>query len=155
MRTFILASGIGMLTVVAYSQQPAAPQTLQVLAPPTAQVVAPQQTVDETPKVTGEKPMSFWMARKLDFSKSILESLTKGDFEKLAKDAERMQRLGKLEGLVRRNKDYQTQLHSFELANQELVRHSQRRNIEGATLAFNQLTTSCVACHSMLREGIE
>ncbi len=80
MRTFILASGIGMLTVVAYSQQPAAPQTLQVLAPPTAQVVAPQQTVDETPKVTGEKPMSFWMARKLDFSKSILESLTKGDF---------------------------------------------------------------------------
>ena len=66
-----------------------------------------------------------------------------------------MQRLGKLEGLVRRNKDYQAQLHSFEFANQELVRHSQRRNVEGATLAFNQLTTSCVECHSMLREEIE
>ncbi len=162
MRTFILALGIGIMSMVAYCQQPAAPPT--TLAPPTAQVLAPpttqveaakQRTGDETPRVTSEKPMSFWMARKLEFSKSILESLTKGDFEKLAKDADRMQRLGKLEGLVRRNKDYQAQLHSFELANQELVRHSQRHNTEGATLAFNQLTTSCVACHSLLREGIE
>lgn len=99
--------------------------------------------------------MSFWMAKKLEFLKVILESLTKGDFETMAKNAERMQRLGKLEGFVRRNKDYQTQLHSFELANQELVRHSLRRSVEGATLAFNQLTTSCVACHTLLREGID
>ncbi len=145
MRMYIFALGIGTISMVAYCQQ-------QFAAP-----TAPQQksTTEEIPKVTAEKTMSFWMAKKLEYSKMILESLTKGDFESMAKNAESMQRLGKLEGFVRRNKDYQTQLHSFEVANQELVRHSVRRNVEGATLAFNQLTSSCVACHTMLREGIE
>lgn len=105
--------------------------------------------------ITAAKPISFWMKTKLNASKSILEALTQGDFEKLEIEAEQMRLVGKLEGFVRsKNPDYKTQLHTFELANQELVRQSKRRNIEGATLAFNQLTTSCVACHVMLREGI-
>lgn len=149
MRIFIFASGIFLTSMVAYCQQPN--------PAPRAQIVSPkQQAVEEIPKVTAEKTMSFWMAKKLEYSKSMLESLTKGDFEKLAKDAEQMKRLGKIEGLVRStNNDYKTQLHTFELANQEVVRQSKRRNAEGSTLAFNQLTTSCVACHTLLREGIE
>jgi hypothetical protein len=110
----------------------------------------------EIPAISAAKPMSFWMNTKLNSSKSILEALAKGDFEKLESEAEQMRLIGKLEGLVRKsNPDYKTQLHTFELANQELVRQSKRHNIEGAALAFNQLTTSCVACHVMLREGIE
>lgn len=147
MRTLLLVLGTGMMTLVAYCQQePIAPKI---------PLDAKQSAEEEVPKVTAEKSMSFWMAKKLELSKGILESLTKGDFEMMAKDAERMQRLGRMEGLVRRNKDYQTQMNTFRLANQELIRHSQRRNVEGATLAFNQLTTSCVACHTMLREGVE
>jgi cytochrome c556 len=93
---------------------------------------------------------------KLNASKLILEALTKGDFEKLEISAERMRLIGKLEGFVRRShQDYKTQLHSFDLANQELIRQAKRHNVEGATLAFNQLTTSCVACHVMLRDGVE
>ena len=105
------------------------------------------------PEVTKEKPMSFWMSQKLDYAKQILESLTSGDFDSLAQAAEKMQFVGKIEGFVRnRNPDYATQLRMFELANQELVRQAERRNIEGATLAFNQLTSSCVACHVQIRE---
>lgn len=108
------------------------------------------------PKVSIEKPMSFWMEKKLDYSKSILESLTKGDFGKLTKDAQQLRRLAKLEGFVRRkNANYRIQLRNFELANQELVRQADRKSAEGAALAFNQLTTSCVACHVLLREGVE
>ena len=67
-----------------------------------------------------------------------------------------MRVLGRIEGFVRRkNPDYRAQLRTFELANQELIRQGKRGNSEGATLAFNQLTTSCVACHALLREGIE
>jgi cytochrome c556 len=110
----------------------------------------------EAPKVSTEKPMSFWMSAKLSASKSIFEALAKGDFEKLESNAEHMRLIGKLEGFVRRkNPDYKTQLQTFELANQEIVRQAKRHNAEGAALAFNQLTTSCVACHVMLREGIE
>jgi len=53
------------------------------------------------------------MAKKLDYSKSILEFLTKADFDKVATET------------------------------------------EGAELAFNQLTTSCDACHSLLRVGVQ
>ncbi len=67
-----------------------------------------------------------------------------------------MRLLGKIEGFVRRkNDDYRAQLRTFELSNQELVRQAKRKNSEGAALAFNQLTTSCVACHVLLREGVE
>ncbi len=147
MKVLILAIGIGTISVAAYCQQQPTKQP--------EKVVDERASADDTPKVTKEKTMSFWMAKKLELSKAILESLTKGDFETLAKDAEQMRKLGKLEGFVRRNKVYQNQLQNFETANQELVRHSSRRNVEGATLAFNQLTTSCVACHTMLREGVE
>ncbi|MEQ1826128.1 MAG: hypothetical protein ABL921_09280 [Pirellula sp.] len=146
MPRLMIALGVGLICLVCYGQQPERPKKLPAVA----------DVVDDVPKVTTEKTMSFWMAKKLEHSKSILESLTKGDFEKLATDATKMQLLGKLEGFVRRsNKDYKTQLHSFELANQELIRQANRRNAEGATLAFNQLTTSCVACHTLLREGVE
>ncbi|MCY3009178.1 MAG: hypothetical protein ACK5OC_14025 [Pirellula sp.] len=113
----------------------------------------PEQPEVAAPKVSKEQPISFWMAKKLDYSKSILESLTKGDFEKLEQDASQMRMLGKMEALVRRNNpNYRSQLQAFDLANNELVRQAKRKNAEGATMAFNQLTTSCVACHVLLRE---
>lgn len=113
-----------------------------------------EQVEAVAPMVSKEHPISFWMAKKLDYSKSILESLTKGDFEKLEQDATQMRTLGKMEALVRRNNpNYRSQLQAFDLANHELVRQAKRKNAEGATMAFNQLTTSCVACHVLLREN--
>lgn len=108
----------------------------------------------EKPEVTAAKPMSFWMAKKLDHSKEMLEALTSADFDRLVETAEQLQFIGKFEGFVRgRNEAYVSQLKTFELANRELIRQAERRNVEGATLAFNQLTSSCVACHVQLREG--
>jgi cytochrome c556 len=122
---------------------------------PRPQAVA-QANKEGVPKVTEEQPMSFWMEKKLDFSKSILEALTTGDHDRMAADAEQMRMLGRIEGFVRRkNADYRMQMRTFELANQELVRQAKRKNTEGALLAFNQLTASCVACHALLREGVE
>lgn len=147
MRILLVVVAMGWITLVAQAQETAQP------GKPKGK---DQVKVDKIPKVTQEKPMSFWMEQKLDFSKSILESLTKGDFETLASDAEQMRLLGKIEGFVRRkNADYRTQLRTFDIANQELVRQAQRKNSEGATLAFNQLTTSCVACHLLIREELD
>lgn len=113
-------------------------------------------TEDAEPQVTAERPTSFWMAKKLDYSKSLLEALTSGDFEGLQDDATKMSRLAKIEGFVRRkNPDYRAQMVMFESATQELIRQAKRHNAEGAGLAFNHLTNSCVACHVLLREGIE
>ncbi|MCA9125617.1 MAG: hypothetical protein KDB22_00965 [Planctomycetales bacterium] len=110
----------------------------------------------KVPQVTADQPMTFWMKHKLEYSKSMLESLTMGDYKQMAATAEQMRLLTKIEGFVRRkNVAYRVQLHSFELSLQEMLRHAKQENPEGATLAFNQMTTSCVACHTLLREGVE
>jgi hypothetical protein len=111
---------------------------------------------EKIPAETAEQPMSFWMSKKLDYSKSMLEQLTKGDFDSLEREARKLRSLGKMEGFIRRrNADYVTQLQTFDMAISELIRHSNKGSAEGAVLAFNHMTTSCVACHQLLRQGVE
>ncbi len=64
-----------------------------------------------------------------------------------------MRRLCELEGFARRKdtKAYRAQLAIFEFANDELLRNVDEKDIEGAALAFTQLTLSCVNCHKQLR----
>lgn len=96
---------------------------------------------------------SVWMKKKLDYSKDILEGITTENFETVQRAATAMQRLSELEGFVRRKdtKAYRAQLAVFEFANEELLRHAEDKNIDGAALAFTQLTLSCVNCHKQLR----
>ena len=97
---------------------------------------------------------SFWMDQKLRLSKEILTALANADFEELGKNAEIMRGLNRVEKFVRRGPDgYRDQLRQFNMANNALIRASRTENLEAATLAFNQLTISCVSCHRHLREG--
>jgi len=144
MRMFLTGLALCLISVLAFAQEDQQPSA------------AEKNGHDDAPHVTDERPMSFWMEKKLDYSKEVLESLTKGDFDELADVAEKMQALSKLEGFVRRGSaDYRTQLRVFEIANNELIRSAQRKSPEGALLAFHHLTSSCVACHTLLREGDE
>jgi hypothetical protein len=107
----------------------------------------------ELPKITKEKPMSFWMAKKLDYSKELLEALTSGDFKALETYATHMRAMGQLEGFARSGSpEYTAQLHMFDMSNTDLIAQARSGNLEGATLAFNHLTSSCVACHAQLRK---
>ena len=108
---------------------------------------------DPVPQVTNEKPMSFWMAQKIDLSKKILESLTKEDFAAIESDAMQLRTLGKIEGFVRRqDTTYSRYQQQFDSALLDVATQARNHNVEGATLAFNQLTTSCVVCHKRLRQ---
>lgn len=110
-------------------------------------------------ETSSEKPVekaddaSYWMTKKLELSQNVLAGLTKSDFEMIAENAEKMRDLNRFESFVRRRTPaYRTQLRLFQHANAELVRTAEAKNIEGATLAFTQLTTSCVNCHKQLRD---
>jgi cytochrome c556 len=97
---------------------------------------------------------SVWMRKKLDYSKEILEGISTADFDQIAKNAEAMRALGKIEAFVRsRTPGYRTQLQIFEEANAEILKQANRDNLEGTALAFTQLTISCVNCHKQLRES--
>jgi hypothetical protein len=96
---------------------------------------------------------SVWMRKKLDYSRNILAGLASEDFEKIAQNAEAMQGMSTLEGFIRgRMPGYRTQLQVFQSANEELMKQAQKDNVEGAALAFTQLTISCVNCHKQLRD---
>jgi hypothetical protein len=149
MRLLLALSGIGFIVSFA----PNGVFSQEEPAKPNATEQVKNQVV---PQVTVQKPMSYWMEAKLGYSKAILEDLTKGDFEKLADEAQQMRLIGKMEGFVRRKSEpYRNQLSAFDIANQELIRQARLGNAEGAALAFNQLTTSCVSCHVLLRAGVE
>ena len=69
-------------------------------------------------------------------------------------NAEVIRGVNRVEKFVRRAPEgYRDQLRLFNMANSALIRASQEENLEGATLAFNQLTVSCVNCHKHLREN--
>jgi hypothetical protein len=96
------------------------------------------------------------MEQKLRLSQEILKGLASGDFALIGKSAEIMQGLNKIEVFVRREPEgYRDSMRQFVLANDDLIRASAEENLEGATLAFNQLTVSCVNCHRHLRESGE
>jgi len=103
-----------------------------------------------------EKPLtdaSYWMKRKLELSQDVLQGLALEDYDKIAEAARTMDKLNSLEKFVRgRNDAYRTQLEMFRYANAALIKSAEKQNLDGATLAFNQMTLSCINCHKQLRE---
>jgi cytochrome c556 len=100
-----------------------------------------------------EKDKNFWMKQKLSYSQSIFAALAAGDFDSLSDSAEKLITLNKVEEFVKhRNLKYKAQLEIFQFATEELARQAEKKNVEGAALAFHQLTLSCVNCHKLLRD---
>jgi len=104
-----------------------------------------------------EHPISYWMQKKLEYSQQILNGLATEDFAQIRKNAAAMKRLSRIEGFVRRTdtQSYRTQLHIFDFANNELIQAAEDKNVEGAALAFTQLTLSCVNCHKVIRQSAD
>lgn len=116
-----------------------------------AQPAESSPQAQESPR--GPDESSYWMKRKLELSQRVLEGLALGDFERIGTAARTLDKLNTIENFVRgRNEAYRTQLEIFRAANLALIRHADRQNLEGATLAFHQMTLSCVNCHKQLRE---
>lgn len=102
---------------------------------------------------TKNQPTSFWMKKKLDYSQNILAGIAVADFDKIAENGEAMRGLSKIEGFFRgQTPGYRVQLQIFEQAVDEIIRQAKKDNVDGAALAFTQLTISCVNCHKHLRE---
>lgn len=95
---------------------------------------------------------SIWMTQKLRASQEVLKGLSDGDFEAIGANAQTMNLMTHLEKWVRADTpEYRTQLRLFEFADRELIRAAREKNLDAATLAYNQLTISCVNCHKLVR----
>ncbi len=104
-------------------------------------------------KGTQKKEASAWMKSKIQLSQDLLLGLTEADFDKISRNAKGLNLINFLEGWVRADRaDYRQQVQLFAAANQELIRQAEAKNLYGATLAYNQLTVSCVQCHRIVRD---
>ena len=112
----------------------------------------PEAKKAEAKKADKQASMT-WMQRKLEHSQNILAGLTKGDFEMIQSSAGKMEDLNFLEQWGREGlPEYERQLRYFSDANKELIRQAGKKNLGGATLAYTQMTLSCVHCHNIVRD---
>jgi cytochrome c556 len=110
-----------------------------------------QQEAAPAPKEDSD--ISLWMDVKVKESQKVFVALAKADFESIQESTQKLKTLSDLEGFVRRRAPgYLTQLRSFEFAVQDIEANAKKKNIEGVTLGFNQLTLSCVNCHKQIRD---
>jgi hypothetical protein len=94
------------------------------------------------------------MTAKLKESQTVLEGLALNDFAKVQKSAEELLRISK-EAQFRKALNtprYDLHANSFQRAAETLIEKAKAKNIDGATLAYVDMTLSCVRCHQHARE---
>jgi len=122
-----------------------APRPALCTLPLLAGVLATVSTAKDTP--TAEV-----MRAKLDHSQRLLRGLAVQDFDGLAADSRRLAELGRAGGwYVLQMPEYDLFLTEFRRSAERLAKAAGEKNIDGATLAYNQMTVSCVACHKYIR----
>jgi hypothetical protein len=104
-----------------------------------------------TPASADKKEDSV-MRKKLEYSQRILEGIVIEDFKLIRKNAEAMQELGRSNAFdAAKTTEYRAQFLMFDFANSELARLADEEKLDGAALAYTQLTLSCVKCHERIR----
>lgn len=117
-----------------------------------AVATADEKTKREVPAVLGPKIATVGMKIKLDFAKNILEGLSTEDHAKVLEGAKAMRGMNEIESFVRgRSPAYLTQLNIFRTATDALAESAAEKNLDGESLAYTQMTISCVNCHKVLR----
>lgn len=105
------------------------------------------------PSQTPGKKVEKLMVAKLKHSQTLLEGIAIGDFKKITASAEELIELTKTEEwLMHKTPRYEMHSNEFRRSAETLVRKAKDKNMDGTTLAFFEMTMSCVRCHQHVRE---
>lgn len=92
------------------------------------------------------------MRFKLHFAQGVLEGITTENFSLLTTNAQKLKALSQsADWKLRSTPEYQRLTSDFERAAASLERSARNRNVDAATVAYFQLTMTCVTCHKHLR----
>ena len=92
------------------------------------------------------------MRQKLVYSQEVMAGITLADYERIAKNAKKLVELSnKTNWYSRQVPEYELFLNEFRRNAQDLVSAGEQKNVDAATLAYVQMTFSCVSCHKFLR----
>jgi hypothetical protein len=100
-----------------------------------------------------QKKLSDLMQRKLDNAQKVLAAVAVNDFKAMRKHAEELIDISKeAEFKVLKTPRYELLAEDFRRAAGELVQSAKDRNVDGASLAYVQMSLSCFKCHKHIRE---
>lgn len=93
-----------------------------------------------------------FMRLKLSHSQQVLEGIAMEDFEQIAKHAQSMRLLSEDEKwMVFQTPEYRQHSQEFQQICRKLQTAAEAKNLDGAALAYVQMTMSCVNCHKYTR----
>ncbi len=111
---------------------------------------------DDSPKNPSEKKKSSAkptrvMKDKLKFTHQLITGLAREDFKTLEENARALRRIAREQWIAEPTPEYRSQLQVFWTTLEGIEDGAKRKNIEEATLAYMQMTLSCVRCHKAIR----
>ena len=93
------------------------------------------------------------MKKKLQHSQRVLEGIALNDFGLISRNAEDLIQVSKeAEWHVLKSPQYDVNSNEFRRSAGALFQAAKDKNVDGAALAYVDLTLSCVRCHKHLRE---
>ena len=93
------------------------------------------------------------MADKLQAAQKLLEAIATADFKKISEQADKLSQIAnQAEWVAYKTKGYELHSNEFRRAVETISRKAKDKNIDGVTLAYMDLTMSCVRCHQHVRE---
>jgi len=93
------------------------------------------------------------MQMKLDNSKKVLEGLTSEDFDLVMKNSQAMSLLSEdAAWQVLQTPEYVERSAEFRRTADRLTAAAKKKNLDGAALAYVELTMKCIDCHKYVRD---
>jgi hypothetical protein len=93
------------------------------------------------------------MAEKLKSSQNLVEGLALSDFNKLIDNCQDLIRISNTEEWVAiKSPKYTVFTNEFRRNADKLIAKAKAKNLDGAALAYFELTMTCVHCHEYVRE---
>jgi hypothetical protein len=103
----------------------------------------------------GDEPdkLKDLMKRKLKSAQKVLEGIAMKDFDLIANQAEELMAVSKAaEFKVVKTPRYEVYSNDFRRNAENLAQQAKEKNLDGAALAYLDLTLNCVKCHKHIRE---
>jgi len=111
----------------------------------------PKSTYAQAEKEPGVKEA---MRQKVAYSQQVLVGITLEDYRLIANNAEKLVELSnKTNWYSRQMPEYELFLNEFRRNAQQLKEAGQQKNLDAASLAYVQMTLSCVSCHKFIRKS--
>ncbi len=95
------------------------------------------------------------MEQKLRLSQAILAGVVKEDYPAISTNADRLLELAKVQWIRNETPEYRVQLKDFWIVLEGVKSAAEDKSGDGVTLAYVQMTLTCVKCHKYLRSPLK